>query len=101
MRCGWSATSCGPSSARRSHSITTELELRADLERARARGFATTHEEMTLGNISVAAALGPVDGLPPAALGVVVHLDRADERRLGPLVVQAARDLRAALADSH
>ena len=83
------------------HSITTEHELRADLERARARGFATTHEEMTLGNISVAAALGPVDGLPPTALGVVVHLDRADERRLGPLVVQAARDLRATLADSH
>ena len=67
------------------HSITSEQELRDDLDRARARGYATTHEEMTLGNVSVAAALGPVDGLPPVALGVVVHLDRADERRLGPL----------------
>lgn len=84
------------------HSITSERELRLDLERTRARGYATTHEEMTLGNVSVAAALGPVDGLPPAAIGVVVHLARADERRLGPLVVQAARDIRAALlADSR
>jgi len=84
------------------HSITSEADLRLDLERARARGYATTHEEMTLGNVSVAAALGPVDGLPPAAIGVVVHLARADERRLGPLVVQAARDIRAALlADSR
>ncbi|QIG41147.1 IclR family transcriptional regulator [Microbacterium sp. 4R-513] len=84
------------------HSITSEAELRLDLERTRARGYATTHEEMTLGNVSVAAALGPVDGLPPAAIGVVVHLERADERRLGPLVVQAARDIRTALlADSR
>ncbi|WP_243077212.1 IclR family transcriptional regulator [Microbacterium sp. SS28] len=83
------------------HSITSEANLRADLERARARGFATTHEEMTLGNVSVAAALGPIDGLPPAAVGVVVHLERADERRLAPLVVQAARDIRSALLDSH
>ena len=83
------------------HSITTEAELRAELERARARGYATTHEEMTLGNVSVAAALGPVDGLPPAAVGVVVHLAGADERRLAPLVVQAARDIRSSLGDSH
>lgn len=84
------------------HSITSEQELRHDLDRARARGYATTHEEMTLGNVSVASALGPVEGLPPAAIGVVVHLERADERRLGPLVVQAARDIRTALlADSH
>jgi hypothetical protein len=48
---------------------------------------------MTLGNVSVAAALPRVEGLPPTALGLVVHLERADERRLGPLVVQAAKDL--------
>ncbi|MFH8251153.1 IclR family transcriptional regulator [Microbacterium sp. B2969] len=79
------------------HSITSETELRAELERARTRGYATTHEEMTLGNVSVAAPLGAVEGLPQAAVGVVVRLDRADERRLGPLVVQAARDIRTAL----
>ncbi|MCP2635715.1 IclR family transcriptional regulator [Microbacterium sp. HD4P20] len=75
------------------HSITTEARLRADIARTRALGFATTREEMTLGNVSVAAALPRVEGLPPTAVGLVVHLERADERRLGPLVVQAAKDL--------
>lgn len=75
------------------HSITTEAGLRADLARARALGYATTREEMTLGNVSVAAALPRLDGLPPVALGLVVHLERADERRLAPMVVQAAKEL--------
>ena len=75
------------------HSITSHDELRTDLERARTRGYATTREEMTLGNLSVAAPLGRIDGLPPAAVGVVARLSRADERHLGPLVVQAAKDL--------
>ena len=79
------------------HSITTEADLRADIARTRALGYATTREEMTLGNVSVAAALPRVEGLPPTALGLVVHLERADERRLGPLVVQAAKDLHLAL----
>lgn len=89
-----------PLLAQTTRSIVTEQALRADLERTRARGYALTREEMTLGNMSVAAALGRVDGLPPVAIGVVVHLDRADERRLAPLVMQAARDLRGAL-DPH
>ena len=75
------------------HSITTEAELRSDLARIRTLGYATTREEMTLGNVSVAAALGRIDGLPPIALGLVVHLQRADERRLAPMVVQAAKEL--------
>lgn len=82
-----------------SHSITSESDLRAELVRARARGFATTREEMTLGNISVAAPLARVDGLPPIAIGIVVHLVRADERRLAPLVLQAAKDLAKSLID--
>jgi DNA-binding IclR family transcriptional regulator len=75
------------------HSLTDENALRTDLSRARARGFATTREEMTLGNVSVAAPLPRIDGLPPTAIGLVVHLERADERRLGPLVIQTAREL--------
>ncbi|MBU4466145.1 MAG: IclR family transcriptional regulator [Actinobacteria bacterium] len=78
-------------------SITDEPRLRDEIERARSRGYATTREEMTLGNVSVAAALPRVDGLPPIALGLVVHLERADERRLAPLVQQTARDLHADL----
>jgi Transcriptional regulator len=79
------------------HSITSEAELRADLARVRARGFAMTREEMTLGNVSFAAPLGRVEGLPPAAIGIVVHLARADERSLAPLVLQAAKELTKAL----
>lgn len=79
------------------HSITAEEDLRADLARCRSRGYATTREEMTLGNVSVAAALGPIDGLPRGALGIVASLRGADERRFGALVVQAAADLTRAL----
>jgi DNA-binding IclR family transcriptional regulator len=75
------------------HSLTTEPALRADLQRARTRGYATTREEMTLGNVSVAAPLPRLEELPPTAIGLVVHLERADERRLGPLVMQTAREL--------
>jgi len=78
-------------------SITTEDALRADIAQTRARGYATAHEEMTLGNVSIAAPLRHVDGLPPVAIGVVVRLARADERRLAPLVMQTARDLYDAL----
>lgn len=81
-------------------SITSEDELRTDIARARARGYATTREEMTLGNLSVAAPLPRVDGLPPTAIGIVVHLELADERRLSGIVMQTARDLAAALKDT-
>lgn len=87
--------------AETTRTVTDPGVLRDELDVARARGYATTREEMTLGNMSVAAALAPVDGLPPVAVGVVVHLARADERRLAPLVSQCARDLHQALRDSH
>lgn len=80
------------------HSITDAARLREELERARRLGFATTRQEMTLGNVSVAAPIPVVDGLPPAAVGVVTHLARADERRLGALVVEAARAIARDLA---
>jgi DNA-binding IclR family transcriptional regulator len=55
---------------------------------------------MTLGNLSVGVPLGSVAGLPAAAIGVVVHLERADERVLAPLVVQSAKELTKALRAS-
>ncbi|GAA5026469.1 IclR family transcriptional regulator [Microbacterium fluvii] len=81
-------------------SITSVDQLRDDIARTRSRGYALTREEMTLGNLSVAAALTRVDGLPPVAIGIVVHLEHADERRLGALVVQAAKDLARSLRDT-
>ncbi|MFV0373339.1 IclR family transcriptional regulator [Microbacterium sp.] len=83
----------GPLERETQYSHVHEAELRVDIAQARRRGFATTREEMTLGNVSVATSLAPVEGLPRVALGVVVHLARADERRLAPLVVQTAREL--------
>jgi len=82
-------------------SVTDPVVLREEIARARLRGYATTREEMTLGNISVAAPVAPVQGLPPIAIGVVVHLNRGDVRRLSPLVVQTARDLHHDLKNSH
>lgn len=75
------------------HSIIDERTLRDEIAAARARGFATTRQEMTLGNVSIAAPIPPVPGLPPAAVGVVTHLARADERRLSRLVIAAASDI--------
>lgn len=75
------------------HSIVDEHALRTDLAAGRARGYWSTREEMTLGNVSIAVALPSVDGLPPIALGVVVHLERADERLLSRLVQQAAKEI--------
>ena len=75
------------------HSLVTESALRADLEATRTRGHAVAREEMTLGNVSIAVTLGAVRGLPPAAVGVVAHIDRADELRLAALVRRAAKDL--------
>ncbi len=78
------------------HTIVDEEELRAELALTRTRGYASTREEMTLGNVSVAAALPEVPGLPPAAVGIVAHLDRADLRRLSALVLQSVREIHAA-----
>jgi len=75
--------------------ITDPAALRTEIERTRARGYAFTREEMTLGNVSVAVALPRIEGLPPVAVGLVVHLDRADERRLAAVVQQAAREIAA------
>ena len=80
------------------YSIIDETQLRDEIASARERGFATTRQEMTLGNISIAASIPATADLPPAAVGVVTHLARADERRLGPLVVAAARDIARELA---
>lgn len=75
------------------HSVTDEVALRADLERCREVGFAVTRQEMTLGNVSLAAPLPSIHGQPPAAVGVVTHLNRSDQRNTAPLVVRAAADI--------
>ena len=58
---------------------------------------------MTVAWIGLGANLGDAAGTVRAAIGVVTPLDGADERRLAPLVVQAAKDLTKTLrgANSH
>lgn len=79
-------------------SITDEQRLRADLAESRARGYAVTRQEMTLGNFSVAAPLPDIPGLPASAVGIVSHLGRANESRLGTIVRRAAQDIATAVA---
>lgn len=84
------------------HTITEPGRLARDLALARARGYATTHEEMTLGSCSAAAPI-LVDGRPVAAVGIVVSSRRVRElRRLADPLLDVAtgisRAYQAALA---
>jgi len=83
-----------------SYSIIDEAQLRADIDAARARGWAIARQEMTLGNVSIAAALPAAEGRPATAIGVVAHLARTGEDQLGRMVQRAARAIGADLA-SH
>lgn len=78
-------------------SITDEQRLRADLADSRARGYAATRQEMTLGNFSVAAPLADIPGLPPSAVGIVSHIGRSNESRLAQIVRRAAQDIAVAV----
>jgi DNA-binding IclR family transcriptional regulator len=82
------------------HSVIEEDRLRTQLAEVRQRGWAVARQEMTLGNVSVAVAIEPVAGVPPAAVGVVAHRTRAAEDRLARAVMRAAHDIGADLA-SH
>lgn len=86
-----------PLSRETAFSVTDESRLRQELTQIRERGYATTRQEMTLGNVSIAAALPRLDGLPLAAVGVVTHIARADEGRIAPLVIRTAAAIATAL----
>lgn len=80
------------------HSITDEKTLREQLDTTRRTGYAVTRQEMTLGNISIAAPLPELVGLPRAAVGVVTHLTKGEPSHLAPLVMRAAADIGTALS---
>ena len=79
------------------HSLGTEAAVRAQLKEARAAGFGSTHQEMTLGNTSFAVPIFVDDGPPFASVGLVTHLARADVRRNVPLLKGAATEIVDAL----
>jgi IclR family acetate operon transcriptional repressor len=56
----------GPRTRFNEHTLVEDAELRADIERSRARGFAVSHEEHSLGVIGVAVALDDLHSLSVA-----------------------------------
>src|SRR5690625_1214986 len=90
-----------PLLAETQHTITDEETLRKELVEIRHRGYATTREEMTLGNISVAVPLPRISGLPPIAVGLVVRIDRADEQRLSTFLKNTAVRMAKAVRDAE
>lgn len=82
------------------HSRVDEPALRAELAEIRRSGFSMAHQEMTLGNASVAVPIFVADGPPYAAVGLVSHLNRADMRRAVPLLKEAASGISEALGVS-
>ncbi|MEO7121735.1 MAG: IclR family transcriptional regulator [Lacisediminihabitans sp.] len=79
------------------YSLGTESAVRSELSEIRAAGFSRTRQEMTLGNAVLAVPIFVDDGVPFAAVSLVTHLARADERRNVPLLKAAATEMGAAL----
>ncbi len=78
------------------YTITRPARLRAQLDRARADGYATTVEEMTLGACSVAVPVERGEAVV-AALGVVVPSLRRDKARLVSALRVAAHGISRSL----
>ncbi len=85
------------------HSLVTEAALRADLEAAAARGFATSFEEneLSIGAIAVPILAPGLDGVPGCVGSVSVaaptgRMDRATLEAQAPAAMECARGLGAA-----
>jgi DNA-binding IclR family transcriptional regulator len=75
------------------HTITQPSRLRAQLEKVRTDGYATTVEEMTLGACSVAVPISRSETEVVAALGIVVPSLRRDRPRLVAALQVAAHGI--------
>ncbi|MEO6944531.1 MAG: IclR family transcriptional regulator [Lacisediminihabitans sp.] len=80
-------------------SIISERRLRAQLAEVRRSGFSETHQEMTLGNTSLAVPVMGRGGIPLAAVGLVTHTVGGDIVRLVPVLQKAAAGLSASLVE--
>lgn len=78
------------------YSITSVDDLYADVGRVRERGYALTKQEMTLGSVSIAVPIID-EGVVRAALGVVVHVARADVSRQVAALRRATEGIAASL----
>ena len=77
--------------------IYEPAKIRAKIAEARDRGFATTVEETTMGELVVAGAIADADGRPAAAIHIAGSLSEwrpaEFERKFGPLVAETAHAL--------
>ena len=80
-------------------SIASEPKLRAQLAEIRRNGYSQTHQEMTLGNISLAVPVLGRHGVPLAAVGLVTHTVRADVARLVSVLRKEAAGMAASLLE--
>ncbi|MDG4797888.1 IclR family transcriptional regulator [Micromonospora sp. WMMD1082] len=83
------------------YTITEPGRLARELATIRERGWARTHEEMTLGSYSVAVPVRDADGTTLAAIGVVGHSLGAAGQRLVPALRAAAERVGARLAEAQ
>ncbi|MFC0505514.1 IclR family transcriptional regulator [Micromonospora costi] len=82
------------------YTIAEPGRLARELATVRARGWARTSEEMTLGSCSVAVPVRDADGTALASIGVVGHSLGAAPERLAPALREAAEQVAARLADT-
>jgi IclR family pca regulon transcriptional regulator len=82
-------------------SLADRGELRAELERIRAQGYAIVDQELELGLRSIAVPVRAADGVVAAAINVGVHVGRADakvlQREFLPVLQAAAAEISTAL----
>ena len=79
--------------------ITDASQLRAQLRKIQAQGFALTHEELAQGSTSIAVPLRSRGGTVIAALGIIAPSNSRDVKRLVPALQVTGAALSKKLSD--
>ncbi|WP_339488655.1 IclR family transcriptional regulator [Pseudomonas rhizophila] len=83
------------------YTLTEIDDIIEQIETTRRRGYAINKEELFLGDMSIAAPIIGSQGLPVAAVHVVVPSSRwtmeEAERKLAPAVIECARAIRSSI----
>jgi IclR family transcriptional regulator, pca regulon regulatory protein len=84
------------------HTIVNKAQLRAELDKVRAQGYAIVDQELEIGLRSIAVPVRRKDHVVVAAVNAGVHVARADSRALCreflPVLRRAAEDITASIA---
>ncbi|BAV74316.1 transcriptional regulator, IclR family [Pseudomonas chlororaphis subsp. aurantiaca] len=83
------------------HTLTGVNAIHGEIVATRQRGYALNQEELFLGDMSIAAPIIGSQGLPVAAVHVVIPSSRwtleEAERKLAPSVIECARAIRTSI----